>query len=73
MVYFMEYTKQNMEIGDAAMAMMGINHVTYIRPAQGEEGYAVYAADGTRLAVFPNYEAAYFTARQFNLTPLSVH
>ncbi len=50
------------------------SHVAYIRPAvSGEKGYAVCSADGKQLAVFPTYDAAFFTAREYNLTPVNVH
>lgn len=64
-----------MDMGDTAMAMMGITTMTYIRPALGGKagGFAVCAADGTELAVFESYDAAFFTARKFNLTPVNIH
>lgn len=48
---------------------------TYIRevPLGDSKGYAVCTEDGMQLAVFQTPEAAYFSARQFNLTPVSVH
>ncbi len=62
------------DAADEAMAAIGISHVAYIRPAaKGETGYAVCSADGKQLAVFPNYDAAFFTARQYNLAPVNVH
>lgn len=49
--------------------------LTYIRevPMGDTKGYAVCTEDGMQLAVFQTPEAAYFSARQFNLTPVSVH
>ena len=49
--------------------------LTYIRPLQQNEGagFAVCSEQGTVLACFPNYDAAYFTARQFHLVPQAVH
>ena len=62
------------DVVDEAMAMSGMSHIAYIRPAsKGETGYAVCSADGKQLAVFPNYDAAFFTARQYNLAPVNVH
>lgn len=49
-------------------------HLAYIRPATAAEGgFAVCSADGKQLAVFATYDAAYFTAREYNLTPVNVH
>ncbi len=62
------------EVADEAMASVGLSHIAYIRPAsKGETGYAVCSADGKQLAVFPNYDSAFFTARQYNLAPVNVH
>lgn len=62
------------DVAEEAMAMVGLSHIAYIRPAiKGETGYAVCSADGKQLAVFPNYDAAFFTARQYNLAPVNVH
>jgi hypothetical protein len=51
------------------------NFLTYIRPVLiGEErGYAVCSEDGVHLAIFGSHDAAYFSARQFNLSPQNVH
>ena len=48
---------------------------TYIKPIAFGEGqaYAVCTEDGVELAVFGTPEAAYYSARQHNLTPVSVH
>lgn len=35
--------------------------------------YAVHAADGTRMAVLDNREAAFTAARQNDMVPVSVH
>jgi hypothetical protein len=70
----MEFSRESMDGADEAMADAGLSHIAYIRPiAKGENGYAVCAADGRQLAVFPNYDAAFFTARQYNLAPVNVH
>jgi hypothetical protein len=62
------------ELGNEAMSQMGIAHIAYIKPLpNGETGYAVCSADGRQLAVFSNYDAAFFTARQYNLEPVNVH
>jgi hypothetical protein len=49
--------------------------LAYIRelmPSEGE-GYAICSDEGKVLASFATYESAFFTARQFRLTPLSIH
>ena len=49
--------------------------LTYIRAARGKEGpgFVVCSEHGEVLACFSSYESAFFTARQFRLTPLSLH
>lgn len=67
--------KQTQDLASLAMSLVGVAHVAYIKPVQQDvgTGFAVFAADGTQLAVFPSYEAAFFTARQHNLEPVSIH
>ena len=63
----MEAVNQAALAGDPA-------HIAYIRPAtNGEKGFAVCSSDGKQLAVFNTYDAAFFTAREYNLTPVNVH
>jgi hypothetical protein len=70
----MMFSRESMDVADEALTDVGLSHIAYIRPvAKGESGYAVCSADGRQLAVFPNYDAAFFTARQFNLAPVNVH
>lgn len=58
-------------------ASVSDHFLTYIRPVEmGEgkgKGFAVCTEDGVQLAVFGSHEAAFFSARQHNLTPVSVH
>ncbi len=62
-------------LASEAMAMMDMSGVAYIREVEHEDskGYAIFSADGAELAVFPTREAAYYTARQHELEPFSVH
>lgn len=43
------------------------------RPAEGAIWYAVHAADGERLAVLDDRDAAFAAARGHDLKPVSVH
>ncbi len=50
--------------------------MTYVRPVTLEDNtlaYAVCSEDGVQLALFASEEAAYFSARQNNLSPVRVH
>ncbi len=61
-------------IGLSALTLLDASCLSYIREVQTEKGkkHALFAADGTQLAVFDSYEAAYFTARQHDLEPHKV-
>jgi len=57
------------------LALFGMQDIAYVKRAvgHGELGYAVHAADGTQIALFPNRDIALATLRQHDLEPLSVH
>ncbi len=62
-------------ISEMMMQMLGAEHMAYIKPVfeEGEKGFAVYASDGAKLAVFETHEAAFYNALQHNLDPVSIH
>lgn len=49
--------------------------LAYVRPVLTEKGngFGVYSADGTQLAVFSSRDAAYFAAKQHDLDPVDIH
>ncbi len=54
---------------------LGLEQLAYVKPVtlDGKEIFAVYAADGTEIAVMANREIACAAVRQHDLEPLSVH
>lgn len=58
-----------------AFAILGIPDLVYVKrvDAGGTVGYAIYAAEGTVIAVLSDREIAFATARQHDLEPVSVH
>ena len=64
-----------MELEHLMMAMVGLETMAYIKPVfEGQQThYAVFAADGTQLAVFESQATAYYSAVRHNLEPVSVH
>lgn len=60
---------------DMIMSIMGVDRFAYIKPVScgAEPAYAVYAADGTQLAVFDCAKEAFYSIRRHNLTPVQVH
>jgi hypothetical protein len=63
------------EISSKEFAHMGMQDVAYIRAVvvNDEPAFAIYAADGTQVAVMSDREVAVATVRQHELEPLSVH
>ncbi len=63
------------DLEEVMMAMVGLETMAYIKPLiEGTlTSYAVYAADGTQLAVFESQESAYYNAVRHNLAPVSIH
>lgn len=56
-------------------ASFGLDDLAYVKSVDldGDMGFAIYAADGTQLAVLDEREAAVATIRQNDLEPVSVH
>lgn len=63
------------QLEELMMAMVGLETMAYIKPVTIHEmiQYAVFAADGTQLALFDNAETAYYNAVKHNLAPVSIH
>lgn len=66
-------------------ARLGAPHIVYVRelaaqeaaainlPVQGLRLFAIHAADGTRVGIMDNRDAAFAAARQNDMEPVSVH
>mgnify|MGYP000632654483 CR=1 FL=1 len=63
------------QLEDIMMAMVGLETMAYIKPVRDGLiiSYAVFAADGTQLAMFDTEETAYYTAVKHNLEPVKLH
>ena len=57
------------------LGLLGVNDVAYVKPIieDGNKAFAVYAADGTRIAVLGNRDLAFLVVRQNDMEPMSVH
>ncbi|MBX2834214.1 MAG: DUF1150 domain-containing protein [Micavibrio sp.] len=53
---------------------LGVHDIAYIRPVEvnGERKYSIHAADGTQLSVMDNWETAYGTVLQNDLSAVTV-
>lgn len=56
-------------------ALLGMNDMAYVKRVVVKDGpgFAIYGADGTRLAVAPSEELAYITIRQNDLEAVRLH
>lgn len=67
---------QSMEaLSTRDLLTLGLEKVAYVKPVEidGEIAIAVYAADGTQIALMEDRDIAFATLRQHDLEPLSVH
>lgn len=66
---------ESAQLEDLMMAMVGLETMAYIKPVLAGDmlHYAVFAADGTQLALFESEETAYYNAVKHNLAPVSLH
>ena len=64
-----------MQLSSQAFAALGLQNLAYIKPVEreGKPVIAVYAADGTELAVAESRDVAIAFIRQNDLEPLSAH
>jgi len=71
-MHFIEGIRQ---LSARELGLLGINDVAYIKRIvdDGNEGFAVHAADGTRIAVLANRDLAFLMVRQNDMEPVSVH
>ncbi len=71
----MNSIEQIRQISAKDLALLGLQDVAYVKAEQqdGQTLFAVYAADGRRLAMMPKLETAIAVVRQNDLEPLSVH
>ena len=63
------------QLSDVQFRSLGLQQVAYMRPAtteDGEEGCAIYAADGSLLAVVEDMETAWGAIMQNDMVPASL-
>ena len=63
------------KLEDLMMAMVGLETMAYIKPVSDGalQQFAVFAADGTQLAIFDDFDTAHYNAVKHNLLPASIH
>lgn len=71
----LEHSKQVLRsLSSSAFLSLGLNQIAYIRPldVMHQTAYALYGADGSRLAVIETLEGAVIAARQNDLDPVTL-
>jgi len=60
---------------EAQLAQLGVSQIAYVRPVMvnGEQGFAIHAADGTPMAVAGDRDLAFAAILQHDLVPALVH
>ncbi|MBK1698805.1 DUF1150 family protein [Rhodovibrio salinarum] len=63
------------QVSQQDLASWGLNDLAYVKPAvhEGQDVYAIHAADGTQMALVSDRDVAFAAARQHDLEPVSVH
>ena len=54
---------------------LGLSQVAYVKRVKqdGRDYFAIYAADGTQMAILASHEAALTVIRQHDMEPLTLH
>jgi hypothetical protein len=62
-------------ISEAQLAQLGMQQVAYVKPVvvNGEQGFAIHAADGTPMAVAGDRDVAIAAIVEHEMVPAQVH
>jgi hypothetical protein len=62
-------------ISEAQLAQLGMQQVAYVKPVvvDGEQGFAIHAADGTPMAVAGDRDVAVAAILEHQMAPAQVH
>lgn len=68
-------TERKRIMSDHDLAVLGLQFVAYVKPAveYGSTAYAIYAADGTEIAVMEDQATALAAIRSHDLEPVRLH
>jgi hypothetical protein len=71
----MEPLEHIRHLSAAELAVLGMQHLAYVKQVsvEGTEGYGIFAADGTQMALVGDRDLAFAVVRQNELQPVSVH
>ncbi len=62
-------------LSEQQLGALGVSHIAYVKPVtvNGQQGFAIHAADGTPMAVTGDRDVAVAVILQHEMHPLSVH
>ena len=71
----MNETQRIAALSEQDLMALGLEQIAYVKAVEieGETGFAVHAADGTRIAIMKTRDLAVAAIRHHDLEPLSVH
>lgn len=71
----MGYVQTIRELTERELGLLGMQDVAYVKHVvvDGEDAFAVHAADGTQIAVMEDRALAFAVVRQHDMEPVSVH
>lgn len=70
-----QFTASLKNLSANELLIFGLNDVAYLKPANvnGQEVFAIHAADGSQLAFVANREVGFAAMQQHELEPVSLH
>lgn len=71
----MQFVQGMKQLSERELGLLGMEDLAYVKRVvvDGNEAFAVHAADGTEIAVLGNRALAFAVVRQHDMEPLSVH
>lgn len=71
----MQMIERSRPMTEQELAVLGVQDVAYVKGVvvDGTPTYAIFAADGTQMALIADRDVAFAVVRQNDLEPLSVH
>ena len=70
-----QFTSSLKNLSPSDLLVFGLNDIAYLKPANvnGQDVYAIHAADGSQLALVANREVGFAAMHQHELEPVSLH
>ena len=70
-----QFTASLKNLSANELLIFGLNDVAYLKPANvnGQEVFAIHAADGSQLAFVADREVGFAAMQQHELEPVSLH